>query len=110
MVIIQGRLQNIKSQTKQRFRSIKINSLKNGICKKICIKFWKFNTTFNIINSINKSINDFKPLSDERCDILAKQYTQLKLLMLDEISLIGSQMFSFVDKRLRIIKHKHTQK
>jgi hypothetical protein len=27
--------------------------------------------------------------------------------MLDEISLIGSQMFSFIDKRLQIIKHKH---
>jgi hypothetical protein len=26
---------------------------------------------------LKKSINDFKPLSDERCDALAKQYTQL---------------------------------
>jgi hypothetical protein len=37
MVIIQGLLQNIKFQTKQRFRSIKINSFKNGRHKKICI-------------------------------------------------------------------------
>jgi hypothetical protein len=36
-----------------------------------------------------------------------KQYTQLKLLVLDEISLIGSWMFSFIDKRLGIIKHNH---
>jgi hypothetical protein len=32
---------------------------------------------------------------------------QLKLLMLDEISLIGSRMFPFIDTRLKIIKHKH---
>jgi len=24
---------------------------------------------------LNKSINDFKPFSDERCDVLIKQYT-----------------------------------
>jgi hypothetical protein len=39
---------------------------------------------------LKKSINDFKPLVDEKRDALMKQYTQLKLLVLDEISLIGS--------------------
>ncbi len=56
---------------------------------------------------LKKSINDFKPLVDEKRDALMKQYTQLKLLVLDEISLIGSWMFSFIDKRLGIIKHNH---
>jgi len=27
--------------------------------------------------------------------------------MLDEIALIGSQIFSFIDKKVQIIKHKH---
>jgi hypothetical protein len=35
---------------------------------------------------LNKSINDLKPFSDERCDVLIKQYTWLRLLVLDEIS------------------------
>jgi len=36
-LIIQGLLQNIKSQKKHRFRSIKINCLKNFLHNKICI-------------------------------------------------------------------------
>jgi hypothetical protein len=36
-----------------------------------------------------------------------KRYTKLKLLVLDEISLIGSWIFSFIDKRLCIVKHNH---
>jgi hypothetical protein len=48
---------------------------------------------------LNKSINDFKPLDDERRDILIKKSAPKKLI-LDETSLIGSRMFSFNDKRL----------
>jgi hypothetical protein len=71
-------------------------------------------TTYNIGGSIipstlsiplNKSINDFKPLHDERCDVLIKKYAQVKLLIFDEISLIVSCMFSFIDKGLQIIQH-----
>jgi hypothetical protein len=46
----------------------------------------------------HKSINDFKALDDERRDVLIKKYAQVKLLILDETSLIGNQMFSFNDK------------
>jgi len=72
-------------------------------------------TTHNIGGSItpstlsiplNKSINNFKPLHDERCDVLIKKYAHVKVLILDEMSLIGSCMFSFIDKRLQIIKRK----
>jgi hypothetical protein len=59
---------------------------------------------FNISIPLNKSINDSK-LGDNRSDPLIKKYAQVKLLILDEISLTSSQMFSFVDKRLRIMKH-----
>jgi hypothetical protein len=55
---------------------------------------------------LNKSINDIKPLYDERRDVVIIKYAQVKLLILDETSLIGSRKFSFNDKRLRIIKHK----
>jgi hypothetical protein len=49
---------------------------------------------------LNKSINDFKPFDDEGHGIWIKKYAQIKLLLLDETSLIGSQIFSFNDKRL----------
>jgi len=53
---------------------------------------------------LNKSINDFKALDDEIRDVLIKKHAQVKLLILDETSLIGNQMFSFNDKRLQLIK------
>lgn len=51
--------------------------------------------------------NDFKPLNDQKRYALIKQYTQLKLVVFDKISLIGNRMFTFIDKRLCIIKCKH---
>jgi hypothetical protein len=40
-------------------------------------------------------------------DSLPKNYDQLQLLVLDEVSLIGSKTFSFIDLHLRFIKHSH---
>jgi hypothetical protein len=37
-------------------------------------------------------------------DSLMKIYYQLCLIMIDEISLVGSKMLSFIDPRLQIIK------
>ncbi len=70
--------------------------------------------TFNINSSmihfvfailINKNFNEFETSNDERCDILTKKKTQLQLLILDEISLVGNRMLSFINRRLCIIKH-----
>ncbi len=36
-----------------------------------------------------------------------KTYDELQLLVLDEVSLIGSRIFSFIDLYLRSIKHTH---
>jgi hypothetical protein len=54
---------------------------------------------------INKNFNEFETSNDERCDILTKKKTQLQLLILDEISLVGNRMLSFINRRLCIIKH-----
>jgi hypothetical protein len=40
-------------------------------------------------------------------DTLSKTYVQLQLLVLDEVSLIGSRMFSFIYLHFRSIKHVH---
>ncbi len=74
MVIIQGFLQYYFKQKKD------LDPSKQRI-KKMAYT-WK--VAYNISGStlhtglsipLNKSINDFKPLIDERCDDLAKQYT-----------------------------------
>jgi hypothetical protein len=36
-------------------------------------------------------------------DSLIKNYYQLHLIVIDEISLVGSKMLSFIDHRLQII-------
>jgi hypothetical protein len=43
----------------------------------------------------------------EKCDSLIKIYDQLSLIVIDEISLVGSKMLSFIDRRLQIIKQNH---
>jgi hypothetical protein len=53
---------------------------------------------------INKNFKKFKALNDERCDISIKTYTQFQLLILNEITLVGNRMLSFIDHKLRIIK------
>jgi DNA replication protein DnaC len=49
---------------------------------------------------LNKNFNELKALSNEKCDNLIKKYDQLHLLVIDEISLVGNRMLSFVDPRL----------
>ena len=36
---------------------------------------------------------------------MSKHYSQLRLIMIDEISLVGSSFLHFIDKRLREIMH-----
>lgn len=43
----------------------------------------------------------------ENFDSLIKNYYQLCLIVIDEISLVGSKMLSFIDHRLQIIKQNH---
>lgn len=43
----------------------------------------------------------------ENFDSLIKIYDQLCLIVIDEISLVGSKMLSFIDRRLQIIKQNH---
>jgi len=43
----------------------------------------------------------------ENFDSLTKNYYQLFLIVIDEISLVGSKMLSFIDCRLQIIKQNH---
>jgi hypothetical protein len=47
---------------------------------------------------LNKSLLELGGLSDERHDNFAKKYDQLRLLVIDEISLVGSRMFAMIDR------------
>jgi hypothetical protein len=75
-------------------------------------------TTFNINGTIihptlaiplNKMFNELKALNDEKHDMLIKEYDQLQLVMIDEISLVGNKMLTYIDHRLRVIKQIHNQ-
>ncbi len=85
---------------------IKTNCFLNGIyVRKTTYNIGGFTIHSTLSIPLNKSINDFKPLENERRVVSIKSYAQVKLLLLDETSLIGNQMFSIKDKRLRLIKH-----
>jgi DNA replication protein DnaC len=59
--------------------------------------------------NLNKIFNELKALNDENHDSLLKYNDQLHLLIINEISLVDNKMLSFIDDRLRIIKHIHNQ-
>jgi hypothetical protein len=68
-------------------------------------------TTFNfdgttIHSTLNIPLNckHLPSLTFKCLDILSKTYIDFNLLVLDEISLIGNRIFSFIDYRLRAIK------
>jgi hypothetical protein len=50
-----------------------------------------------------------KTLNDEKCDTLINTYDQLRLVLINEISLLGNKMFSFIDHRLHVIKQVHKE-
>jgi hypothetical protein len=56
---------------------------------------------------LNKSLLKLGGLSDERHDNFAKKYGQLRFLVIDEVSLVGSRMFAMVDRRMRVIMQAH---
>jgi hypothetical protein len=62
-----------------------------------------------LVIPLSKNFNELKALSDEKHDSLTKHYDQLHILIIDEISLVGNRMLSFINHRLRIIKQVHNQ-
>jgi hypothetical protein len=56
---------------------------------------------------LNKSLLKIGGLSDERLDSFVKKHDQLRLLVINEISLVGSQMFAMVGRKLRTIMQAH---
>ncbi len=89
-----------------------VNPLKPIIMKLTYTRKTTFNIDGTTIHStlailINKNFNEFKALNDERCDILIKTYTQLQLLIIYEISLVGNIMLTFMGCKLHIIKQVH---
>ena len=54
----------------------------------------------------NKS--NYLPLNSEKLDTLTKHFQQLRVLLIDEASLIGATFLYEIDKRLRKIKHTPT--
>ena len=49
------------------------------------------------------------PLDSNTLDNLSKKLDQLQVLLIDEVSLIGSWMLYYIDRRLREIKHTPTK-
>jgi hypothetical protein len=64
---------------------------------------------FVLAISLNKKLTKLNALNDEKCDTFIKTYDQLRLLVINEISLIGNRMLSFIDRRLRVIKQVHNE-
>jgi hypothetical protein len=89
MVIILGLLQFYFKQNRDLDPS-KQTILKMAYIGKVAYNIGRSTIHSGLAILLKKSINDLKPLGDEKCDALIKQYTQLKLLVLDEISLINS--------------------
>jgi hypothetical protein len=46
---------------------------------------------------LNKNLTKLNALSDERQDTFIKTYDQLCLFVIDEISLVGNKMLSFIN-------------
>ena len=51
---------------------------------------------------------EYLPLSNEKLDTITKHYEQLRVVLIDEASLVGSTFLYQIDKRLREIKHSPT--
>ncbi len=69
-----------------------------------------FNIDGTIVHSrLNLPLNykHLQSFSTKRLDSLLKTYVELQLLVSDEVSLIGSRIFSFIDLHIRSIKHTH---
>ncbi len=82
-----------------------VDPLRPKVMKLAYRKKYIFNINGMTIHStfaipLNKNFNELKTLSDEKCDSLIRNYDQLHLLVIDEISLVGNRMLSFVDPRL----------
>ncbi len=54
---------------------------------------------------VQQSLFSLPNLSSDSLNRLTCRYEQLQLVVIDEISLVGAQMFNVIDIRLRSIKH-----
>ena len=54
---------------------------------------------------INQSLSNMGKLSSEPLNKLTDDYEHIKLIIIDEISLVGARMLDAIDQRLRSIKH-----
>jgi len=75
---------------------------------------YTFKVTFNINGttihsrlSLPLNCKHLQSLLVEKFNSLLKTYDELQLLVLDEVSLIGSRILFFIDLHLRSIKHTH---
>jgi hypothetical protein len=91
-----------------------VDPLKPKIMKLTYIRKTTFNTNGTTIHSafaipLNKNLTKLNALSDERRDTFIKTYDQLCLLVIDEVSLVGNRMLSFINHILCIIKQVHNE-
>jgi len=81
-----------------------VDLLKPKVMKLAYIGKVAFNTNGMPIHSTLaipcKKFHEFKAFSDEKCNGLIKNCDKLHLLIVDEISLFGNKILSFIDCRL----------
>jgi len=87
-----------------------MDPLKAIVSKITYIKKVTFTIGDTVIHSsltipIHKNLNQLTNFSDEKRNIFIKKYDQLKVLMLDENSFIRHRMLTFVDRKLRVMRH-----
>lgn len=108
MCIIQNMLQYHIRQI------INVDPLKPKIMKLASTRKATFNINETIIHStliitLNRNLNKFLKLINERWDSLIKRYQQLHLLIIDEIYFVADKLLTFINNRLRVIKQVHNE-
>jgi hypothetical protein len=64
-------------------------------------------TTIHLGLSLPLNCKHLQSFSTKRLNSLLKTYDELQLLVLDEVSFIGSRIYFFIDLCFKSIKHKH---
>lgn len=70
--------------------------------RKSCTQHWWPHDSFPILYS-SKSNLKFKPLYVQQLDTFRVKFRSLKVVFIDEISMVGNKMFNFINLRLQEI-------
>ncbi len=101
---LDSHLSPLKSLGVHRDDPLKPKIMKLTYTKKVTFNINGITMHFALAISLNKILTKLNALNDEKCDTFIKTYDQFCLLVIDEISLVGNRMLSFIYCRLCVIK------